>query len=115
MHLLFSLLLLAAFVLVCRRTLKKPGPLPPGPPRLPWVGNLFNAPQDFVWKTYLNWGKIYGILFLMRSSRLSHLSILVSGSDVVYMNVLGTHVVVLNTQKTAMDLLHKRSRIYSGR
>jgi len=74
--LLFSLLILAALVLACRQRVKTSAPLPPGPPRLPLVGNLFNAPRDFAWKTYLDWGRIYGTLFLVRSSRLPHLSTL---------------------------------------
>jgi hypothetical protein len=42
---------------------KQPPRLPPGPFRLPLVGNLFNAPTDFAWKTYDQWSRKYGIIF----------------------------------------------------
>jgi hypothetical protein len=39
-----------------------------------------------------------------------------SGSDdVVHVDVLGSHLVILNSIKTANDLLDKRSSIYSDR
>ncbi|KAJ7016901.1 hypothetical protein C8F04DRAFT_490857 [Mycena alexandri] len=34
-------------------------PLPPGPPKLPLVGNLFNFPSKFQWKQYAKWSKEY--------------------------------------------------------
>ncbi|KAJ3576378.1 hypothetical protein NP233_g465 [Leucocoprinus birnbaumii] len=71
-------------------------PLPPGPQRLPIVGNLFNAPKDFAWKTYLEWSQKYG-------------------SNILYLNVFGARVVVLNSQEMASELLTKRSSIYSSR
>ena len=38
-----------------------------------------------------------------------------SGSDVVHVDVLGSHIVILNSIKAANDLLDKRSSIYSDR
>ena len=35
-------------------------PLPPGPKRLPLIGNLLNAPRSFEWETYTRWGKEFG-------------------------------------------------------
>ena len=37
------------------------------------------------------------------------------GSDIVHAELLGIHVVVLNSEKAATDLLEKRSSIYSDR
>jgi hypothetical protein len=34
-------------------------PLPPGPPKLPLVGNLFSLPSSFEWETYLAWSRLY--------------------------------------------------------
>ncbi|KAF9439607.1 hypothetical protein P691DRAFT_636878, partial [Macrolepiota fuliginosa MF-IS2] len=70
--------------------------LPPGPLRLPLVGNLFNAPSGSEWKTYAEWSNKYE-------------------SDILYMNILGTHIVILNSQELAVELLDKRSHIYLGR
>ncbi|KAI0796818.1 cytochrome P450 [Abortiporus biennis] len=72
-------------------------PLPPGPKRLPLVGNLFNAPPgDEVHKIYHQWTAQYG-------------------SDVLYMKIATQPVVILNTSKACIDLLEKRSNNYSDR
>jgi hypothetical protein len=38
-----------------------------------------------------------------------------SGSDLIHLNLLGTHVVVLNTAQAAVELLERRSLKYSDR
>ncbi|TDZ68014.1 Fumitremorgin C synthase [Colletotrichum trifolii] len=70
-------------------------PLPPGPSRLPLVGNLFNAPGPSRWLTHLQWRSIYGPL--------------------TYLNVLGKPIIVLTTVESAHDLLNKKAGKYSGR
>lgn len=56
--------------------------------------------------------------------RIWYFSVLASGmwiltrfvdSDVIYVNLAGTSVIVLNTYEAAMELLEKRSSIYSSR
>jgi hypothetical protein len=37
-------------------------PLPPGPKKLPLVGNLFDVPTTFEWETWMEWSKIYSNL-----------------------------------------------------
>jgi hypothetical protein len=37
------------------------------------------------------------------------------GSDLIYLNILGLSIVVLDKYETAIDLFEKRSGIYSGR
>ena len=32
----------------------------PGPPRLPFIGNLFQMPESEAWVTYRKWAEIYG-------------------------------------------------------
>lgn len=41
-------------------------------------------------------------------------TIIITG-DLVHLNVLGMHIVVVNSQKIAIDLMEKRSKIYSDR
>ncbi|KAJ2928435.1 hypothetical protein H1R20_g8645, partial [Candolleomyces eurysporus] len=71
-------------------------PLPPGPKGAPFVGNLFQMPQEEGWKKYHEWCKEYN-------------------TDILYLNLAGTDFIVLNTSKIATDLLENRSSIYSGR
>ncbi|KAJ6508628.1 cytochrome P450 [Mycena sanguinolenta] len=70
-------------------------PLPPGPKPRFLVGNLFDIPTKSAWITYTEWGKQYG--------------------DVVHVQMLGKHVVILNSVKAATELLEKRATIYSDR
>ena len=41
-------------------------PLPPGPRRLPIIGNLLDLPPVRPWLRYSEWAKRYGRLFLTR-------------------------------------------------
>ncbi|KAK0479641.1 cytochrome P450 [Armillaria novae-zelandiae] len=91
--------LFAAFVLyrlslsIFRRRL----PFPPGPKRLPLIGNLWNVPRtaDYPWRTYAKWASMYG--------------------DVLYLDIPGNPTVVINSAKAAEDLFEKRSGNYSDR
>lgn len=37
-------------------------PFPPGPPGLPWVGNVIGVSRDAPWITYAEWARTYGRL-----------------------------------------------------
>ena len=43
-----------------RRNKRQRLPLPPGPPGLPILGNLFQVPATRLWEKALDWGKTYG-------------------------------------------------------
>lgn len=50
-------------LVVGRRALEKPShPLPPGPPGIPWLGNVIGVNPDGPWITYADWAKKYGRL-----------------------------------------------------
>ncbi|KAJ7629466.1 cytochrome P450 [Mycena polygramma] len=71
-------------------------PLPPGPRKLPLLGNLLSMPRKLPWVTFARWCQEYE-------------------SDIIHLNVAGMSIVVLNTVEAAVDLLDKRSSIYSSR
>ncbi|RDB27983.1 hypothetical protein Hypma_002125 [Hypsizygus marmoreus] len=71
-------------------------PLPPGPKKYPLIGNLLNMPTSLEWETFHKW-----------SQQLD--------SDIIHLTVAGTSMVVIDTAETAMELLEKRSSIYSSR
>ncbi|TFK36245.1 cytochrome P450 [Crucibulum laeve] len=90
-------LALAAVVYVYVRNRKASNlPLPPGPKKLPVLGNILDLPTSFEWETYEEWGKKYN-------------------SDILHLNAAGINLIVLNSIKVTNDLLDKRSAIYSGR
>ncbi|KAI0033056.1 cytochrome P450 [Vararia minispora EC-137] len=71
-------------------------PLPPGPKRLPVIGNLLDTPRE-------NGHIIY------RDRSLEY------GSDVIYLDTVGGDLVIVNSARAADDLLNKRSSLYSDR
>ncbi|KAF8550832.1 cytochrome P450 [Imleria badia] len=70
-------------------------PLPPGPPGLPWVGNIIGVDVNAPWLTYTEWARSYG--------------------DLVYSRLLGKDIIIINSEKIAKDLLENRSMNYSDR
>ncbi|KAF7980002.1 hypothetical protein HWV62_40100 [Athelia sp. TMB] len=71
--------------------------LPPGPAGWPIVGNMFDVPKSGAeWIDYRNMGEKYD-------------------SDIIYLDVFGTRIVVLNSFEAITELLEKRARIYSSR
>ncbi|THV03635.1 cytochrome P450 [Dendrothele bispora CBS 962.96] len=81
-------------------------PYPPGPRGYPLIGDLFNAISNthkgskdinqHEWARYLEMGRKYS-------------------SDIIHVNVLGDHTLILNSAKAATELLEKRSGLYSDR
>lgn len=69
--------------------------LPPGPPPLPVIGNLHQAPKEYIWLAFKNWIDQYGPL--------------------VSVDFAGTRLVLIGDYETAHNLLDKRSSIYSSR
>ncbi|KAI9439721.1 cytochrome P450 [Lactarius indigo] len=94
---LFAASLLSVIVYrLFQRRRRPPLPFPPGPKGLPLIGNLRDLPTQYQWLNYEKVGQQIG-------------------SDIVHLELLGTHLVVLNSEKAANDLLEKRSSIYSDR
>ncbi|KAF8910211.1 cytochrome P450 [Gymnopilus junonius] len=70
-------------------------PYPPGPRKLPLLGNLLDFPLSFSWETYARWSKDHN-------------------SDIIHLRAAGRDFIVLNSLTAATDLLDKKSVIYSG-
>ncbi|KAI0066937.1 cytochrome P450 [Artomyces pyxidatus] len=68
--------------------------LPPGPRGWPLLGNAMSLGKA-QWLTFTEWKKTYG--------------------DVVYISAFGKPIVILNSQKAAIDLLDRRAGMYSDR
>ncbi|KZT42515.1 cytochrome P450 [Sistotremastrum suecicum HHB10207 ss-3] len=96
---MFNTILFALGVLlVCleayrRKWTSKSLHLPPGPPLLPFIGRMMPKKQQ--WLTFAAWGKEFG--------------------DVVHLKVMRYSIIILNSQRAALDLLDKKSSNFSSR
>ncbi|KAF8586653.1 cytochrome P450 [Ramaria rubella] len=91
----FGVLSLAIGSLFLPRKLPKGLRYPPGPPRKFISGNAADLPTHHQWETFTQWTKDYG--------------------DIVYLEVYGNPMVIVNSASVAGDLFEKRSNIYSDR
>ncbi|KAL5522395.1 hypothetical protein ACEPAG_8411 [Sanghuangporus baumii] len=88
----------AAILLACygvTRLLRGSGNLPPDPRRLPILGNALEILKTRVWKTFADWGDLYG--------------------PVTYAEALGRPMIIINTVGAARDLMEKKGAIFSNR
>ncbi|KAH9929319.1 cytochrome P450 [Fomitopsis serialis] len=69
--------------------------VPPGPRRLPLLGNAHQLPLEYQEYTFGTWAKKYG--------------------DLIYAEFFGSRTIIINSSKIARDLLDKRGAIYSSR
>ncbi|KAF7355007.1 hypothetical protein MSAN_01416200 [Mycena sanguinolenta] len=69
--------------------------LPPGPKGLPLVGSVLDMPSEQEWITFSKWADTWG--------------------DICSTTVLGQPIIIIGSAKVAVDLLDKRSAIYSDR
>ncbi|EAU84017.2 cytochrome P450 [Coprinopsis cinerea okayama7 len=72
-----------------------PAPLPPGPRRLPLLGNILDMPPSQEWLTFAEWGRKWG--------------------DMTSISIFGQEIIILNSIKLAVDILEKKGSIYSDR
>jgi len=87
--------------------------LPPGPRRLPIIGNVHQLPVQSPWVTFGEWSKIYGKYRYVVSLCVC-LTYCLAG-DFIYLDIMGQPALLVNSKKVANDLMDKRSTIYSDR
>ncbi|KAJ7278231.1 cytochrome P450 [Mycena rebaudengoi] len=85
----------SALLYLALKRQKRRSQLPPGPPRDPLIGHLRYLPSADSATVFHEWSKKYG--------------------DVMYLEVLGRPMIILDTHRAATDLLDKRSLNYSDR
>ncbi|KAF9523256.1 putative monooxygenase [Crepidotus variabilis] len=88
-------LILGALLFYFARLLSSRKKLPPGPRRLPLIGNAHQFPAETPWISFARWKRDYG--------------------DLIYLDLAGKSTLIINSRKVANDLLDKRSSIYSDR
>ncbi|KAF8152982.1 cytochrome P450 [Crassisporium funariophilum] len=90
-------IILAAFALLLVKKVfgKKLAPFPPGPAKMPLIENLLDMPASQEWFTFAKWGKEWG--------------------DIVSVSVFGQQIVILNSVASAIEMLDRKSSIYSDR
>ncbi|KAJ7625708.1 hypothetical protein FB45DRAFT_71109 [Roridomyces roridus] len=76
-----SAVLLAGLLFVVALYIRKRSrlPLPPGPRKLPIVGNLFDIPKTLQWETYARWSKKYN-------------------SGIIHLDLAGKSMIVINSR-----------------
>ncbi|TFK58391.1 cytochrome P450, partial [Pluteus cervinus] len=80
---------------ILKSLLMKRQPVPPGPRPLPILENLLDMPKERSWETFTEWGRKWG--------------------PIVSISVLGQRIVILNRAEDAVELLDKKSLVYSDR
>ncbi|KAL1964789.1 hypothetical protein VTN77DRAFT_6656 [Rasamsonia byssochlamydoides] len=90
-----TLLFIFGAALVWHSYIKPRPALPPGPRKLPFIGNLHQTPNKSPWITYKKWHEKYGPIISLKYGQKT--------------------VISLGSYEVARDLLDKRSDIYSSR
>ncbi|KAF9645509.1 CyP450 monooxygenase [Thelephora ganbajun] len=85
-----------ALAVARKKWASKHSPYPPGPKGYPIIGNLFDSPENPMWEGLTKMAKEYD-------------------TNILHLNTMGSHLVVLNNSDVAADLLERRSVIYSDR
>lgn len=108
----------AAVLVLCRYAYQRAirdRRLPPGPRRLPVVGNVHQLPLENQHHTFAAWSKTYGELTALLSIRPDSLLTLCIAGDVIYARLFSKRILVLNSLQAAQDLLQKKAEQYAGR
>ncbi|KAF7366793.1 Cytochrome P450 [Mycena sanguinolenta] len=119
LHLLQGLLAIVVTVLCAqilrlfRRSRNLPFPPGPRPSAIPFVGNIADMPSSHDWKTFYEWGQVYGTDCLGSRDQVAFMDTRVG--PLLMVEVMGQKICIINSYEVANDLLNDRSLIYSDR
>lgn len=88
--------------------------LPPGPPSIPFIGNLHSVPVSQPWLKLIEWGRQYSKKNLIMLAERALITFRLD-SNLIRLNFLGHEIIVVNTLEAATNLCDKRSLIYNER
>lgn len=74
---------------------RRPGPLPPGPPSYPLIGNVLSIPSSHPWIPWASYKQKYG--------------------PISSLQILGQIFVLVNDQNIAMDFCERKATVYVER
>ena len=88
--------------------------LPPSPRGYPIIGNLLEMThmRGGPWLKFSEWQKKYGQFVTDPLFRISEPSLL---GDLIYLDVIGQPMIIINSPKVGVALLDRRATIYSDR
>lgn len=102
------------FILITKLKYRHSLPLPPGPRGWPILGSFLEMPESFEWLHWAKFKDLYGEYIIRHSIVTIKRIVLVIGS-VSSVTVLGKRVIILNSLKSCVDILEKKSSVSSGR
>ena len=99
-----------AFAIVRKRwSLTRP-PYPPGPKGYPVIGNVFDFPRNPIWEGFTKMAQEHGewMVGVFKALMMFNAGG-IADSDILYLDVMGTPIVVLSNNDMSADLLERRS------
>jgi cytochrome P450 len=103
-----------AAVLFLRKLLSNRGRrYPPGPKGWSVIGNLLDMPKSHSWRVFSEMGDTYGMFMLYVRREMTDATYF--QGDLIYLNVLGSPILVINSYETAIEMLDRKGLIYSNR